>query len=101
MTTMFSSVWLAYCGSGDAAGACEAWEQARFATQGEDVAHGLYVALGEAQVADRARDAAVLDEEGAVAGHAGKHLFVGLDLADVPQACHQHAALGLSDHLRG
>ena len=49
--------------------------------------------LGEAEVPDRARDAAVLDQEGAVLGHAGQDRLLGVDDVDVVETSHPHAAL--------
>src|ERR1700693_3447164 len=66
--------------------------------------HGFYVrqhlnqALIETEIADSVANLAVLDIEGAVAGHAGENFLVRIDFADVPEARHEDAALGRSDH---
>src|SRR5713226_8253761 len=55
--------------------------------------------LIEAKVARGASHTPVLDEEEAVAGHAGHHLFIGVHFTDIPQAGNQKAAIRRSDHL--
>src|SRR5580693_7584067 len=54
--------------------------------------------LVEAKVADGGGDAAVFDEEEAVASHTGHDFFVGVNFADVPEAGDQEAAIGGGDH---
>ena len=56
-------------------------------------------ALVEAEVVDRADDLAVLDEVDAVAGEAGEQQRLRVDLADVPEAGQQQAALGAGDQV--
>jgi len=63
-----------------------------------DVVEHFDDGLVEAEVADGAGDASILDEEKAVAGHAGHDLFVGIDFADVPEAGDEQAAFGGGDH---
>src|SRR5262249_19369880 len=41
---------------------------------------------------------ALFDTEKAVAGHAGHHLFVWIDFADIPEPRNQQAVIGGSDH---
>ena len=63
-----------------------------------DVREHLDHALVEAEIADSAGDAAIFDQECAVARHSGEDFFVRIDFADIPQARNQHAALGRGDH---
>ena len=55
--------------------------------------------LVEAEIAQAVLNFPVFHQEGAVAGHAGDDLLVGINFADVPQPRDQHAALGRGDHL--
>ena len=63
-----------------------------------DVGQHLQNILIEAEIANAGGDFAILDEEAAVAGHAGKNFFVGIDFANVPKAGEQNAAIGSGDH---
>ena len=58
-------------------------------------------ALVEPEVVDRAGDLAVLDEVDAVAGQPGEQQRLRVDLADVPQAGQQQAALDAGDQVLG
>src|SRR3954471_2918572 len=49
--------------------------------------------VGEAHVAHRAADPAVLDQVRPVAGRPGEQRLLGVDRIDVPDACHVEAAL--------
>src|SRR5512146_1514509 len=68
-------------------------------------AHGFHVGehvnetFVKAKVANAAAQLAIFYQERSVARHSGELLLEGLDFADVPQARHQHAALGGCDHL--
>src|SRR6185437_4243436 len=59
----------------------------------------IYEALVEAEIPHSAHQLPVLDEEGTIAGHAGKDLLVRIDLADIPQTCDENPAFGRGYHL--
>src|SRR5690242_19759037 len=59
----------------------------------------IHEALIEAEVAHSARQLSILDQEGAVPGHASKDLLVRIDLTDIPQTRHQNATFGGRNHL--
>src|SRR5690242_5004013 len=70
-----------------------------FAACPRSFAHGIHFAqhfdqaLVETKVAHAALDFSVFDQECAVPRHAGENLFIGVDLADVPQSRHKNPAL--------
>src|ERR1700722_2118682 len=66
---------------------------------GFDIRKHLDETLVETKIADSLLNFSILHQEGSVASHAGDNLLVGIDFADVPQSCNQHAAFGGSDHL--
>ena len=56
-------------------------------------------ALVPSHVLDRARDFALLDQEQAVASQSGDEDRLRIERADVPEARHEHAALGARDQV--
>src|SRR5215472_11457321 len=56
-------------------------------------------ALVEAEITDSVLHFSFFHQKRAVAGHAGENLLIRIDLADVPQARDQDAALASRDHL--
>src|SRR5262245_16711609 len=73
---------------------------AQLAADAVDAAEGLEDALGEAEVADAAAELSVLDEEGAVTGHAGHDGASGVEkTVHVVEAGDEEAAGDLADEV--